>query len=246
MLNDLLLFACILGCNIFLNLIIPNKIRQKTYFKILGVVGVAFHEISHLVMCIITGVKPSKMKVSYRSTSGSVRFDATERITFLQAALIGIAPLVFSSYAAYGMFYVMFNMDISLIYKVLAGIFFLSLLLGAKPSNTDFKNIGLGFKGDSVYSLYQIFLVIISGVLVYIIVYFTKLYLPFYLTFLYFIFMGILYYILKYVFIGIRKLYMWLKIKFISHNFSGPPRDLYRKHVKTEKRIEETIERGQW
>lgn len=246
MLNDLLLFACILGGNIVLNLIIPKKTRQKAYFKILGVVGILFHEMSHFLMCIITGVKSSKMKVYYKSQHGFVQIDPTERMTFLQAALIGIAPLVFSSYAAYGMFYIMFNMDIELIYKLLAGICFLSLLLGAKPSNTDFKNIGWGFKDDSLYSLYQIFLVIISGVLVYVIVYFTELYLPFYLTFLYFIFTGILYYILKYLFIGVRKFYMWVKSKITSHNISDYSRDLYRKRVKSEKKVKETIERGQW
>ncbi len=246
MLNDLLLFGFILGCNILLKFIIPKKIRQKTYFKTIGVVGILFHELSHLIMCIITGVKPKKMKIYYKRQFGFVQFDATERVTFLQIALISLAPLVFCSYIAYGMFCIMFKIDIELLYKVFAGICFLSLLLGAKPSNHDFKMIGWTFCDDKIYSLYQIILVIISGGFIYIIIYFANFYLPFYLTFLYFIFTGILYYILKYLFIGIKRFVMWVKSRITFHNTSGLSRDLYRNRLKSNNKIKETIERGQW
>ena len=66
-----------------------------------------------------------------------------------------------------------------LIVKVVALILCISLVIGSKPSNQDFKVIGYAYKNDPRYSAYQIFLLLFSGLLVWLFVDVYFLILPF-------------------------------------------------------------------
>jgi hypothetical protein len=245
------LFLVILGSSIACSLLIPKKIRRKTSFKIIAFIGIIFHELSHLLMCIITGIKPSKIELHYKKQYGLVAPDETKQISFLQGFLMAIAPLIFSSYLAYGMYVLMFEIYVPFIYRILAAIAFISLIFGASPSGQDMIFVKHWFSIDLLYSLYQIFLVILSAGMIYILVWQFDLHLPFYLTFLYFIFIGFFYFILKYIFLGLRKFVLWLHMRIQSNesllHLSAPSsRNTYRRRIVPQKSIEERIERRQW
>ncbi|TXT58836.1 MAG: conserved membrane protein of unknown function [Promethearchaeota archaeon] len=254
MLNDLLLFIVIFALHIILKLIIPKKVLKKSYFKLIGAIGIFFHELSHLIMGLLMGIKPKTFEVNYRKQSGSVGYDSYEDFTFLQIFLISLAPLIFSSYAAFGMVFIMFETPVELIYKLLAGLCFISLLLGACPSTHDIKMIGQQFREDSSYSFYQLILISLSGVVVFLVHHFIlEIILPFYLTFLYLIAIGLVYYIIKYLFLGISKLFLWVKIKLESSSSFrsswkaiSSSQKVYQKSSAAHNYQQERIERRQW
>jgi len=246
MFEDLILFAVILLVNVIVCAIVYRK-RQKLplIWKIFGVVGIFIHEISHLFMCVISGVTPTSFKISYRHLHGSVSVKDYKRLSFLQAFMCAIAPLLIMSYLACYCLMLFFEPAIKDIYRIFAGFAFVSIITGASPSRADLRFIGYAFNNDPLYSLYQVGLVILSGVVIYLI--FFQISIPYYLSFVWYICIGIGYYVVKYLFLGVRKLGEYL----LAHMGGNRRRsirssELYRKRHKPQRKKKDHIERGQW
>ena len=93
-----------------------------------------------------------------------------EKITFMQALMVGLAPLFISTWLLFWSLSILFTDKFEPIIRILAGLFCLSLLIGAAPSSEDFKHIPRAFKRDPLYSLYQILLVIVSIVILWFLI----------------------------------------------------------------------------
>ena len=122
----------------------------------------------------------------------------------MQYVFISLAPLYISTVLFFWSLTVFFTPAYDDFIRVFAGIFCVSLLLGAAPSSADLRLIKISFKKDPRYSLYQIGLMLMSGVLVWATTMYYTIVLPF--DFLYYIIIGIVYFVIKYSFQGIRKL----------------------------------------
>ncbi|MHA2282923.1 MAG: hypothetical protein ACXAC5_18935 [Promethearchaeota archaeon] len=141
----------------------------------LSIIGIVIHELCHIVMCIITNthiesvslvkrVKIDKPDKQY-GYGGHVNI-RDEHISFLQGFLTGFAPLYFSFWLFFFLWEQISNPQIE------AWLFFvylfvmISISFSAAPSFGDLALILKAFYNDVRYSLYQIFLVLISIFLV--------------------------------------------------------------------------------
>ena len=131
------------------------------------------------------GIAPSEIRVSYREMRGHIK----SRVgTFMQAFLVGLAPLFISSYIAWFCVDIALNANIIWYYRIIAGIIVMSILMAAGPSSADIRSIKIGFSNNPLKSLSQIFIVILSGIIVYILTF--NIFIPPMFNFLYFIFIG--------------------------------------------------------
>ncbi len=203
MLDGIWLFVIILILGFFLRMMwrgLPSNFL-KTLLRIIAFIGIIIHELCHYGMCLLMGKRPESIKVSYREMKGSVRSDVG---TFLQAFLIGLAPLLIMSYIAW------FCLDIALFssflwyYRWLAGILVISILFAAGPSPADIRAITSRFSRNSKYAMFQILIVFLSGIIVYFLT--SNLFIPVKFSFIYFIFIGVGYFFLKYLAMGVNLL----------------------------------------
>ena len=149
----------------------------KAAFNVLTFVGVIVHEVAHYTLATLFGVKTGKVRVKYRSEDksrvaihGSVALPEFERNSLLQTFAISFAPMLVSTFLFMFCLDVIFHMQTELWVKVVAIAFGVSLLVGLEPSGQDIKLIGRSFQNDPRYSLYQIFLLVLSGVFVWLFV----------------------------------------------------------------------------
>jgi len=68
-------------------------------YNILYFPGVLFHELAHLMMCLVLGVKVRQFKVSIKDISGFVIHEVPRSIT--KSIFIGIAPIILAVGATY-------------------------------------------------------------------------------------------------------------------------------------------------
>ena len=147
----------------------PNPIDK--FFQIVAVVGIVIHELSHALMCILTNTHIRSIKIMKRADpeskfglkyGGRVDLKDYVKLTFLQALLIGLAPL----YISFWLFFFLWeqmknpNLDVVIFYVYL--LVMISLVLSAAPSFADVVNIFGVFYFDWRYSLYQIVLLLLS------------------------------------------------------------------------------------
>ena len=137
------------------------------------IVGIVIHEFFHIIMCVITGtpiksiklidIKKNEETPNYKryNFNGEVRIKEGEKITFLQALLVGIAPLIFSFWLCFLLldFVVHPRDEISFSLSI---FIILSIMISAAPSSRDLKNIPDSFMNNLEYSFYQIILLTIS------------------------------------------------------------------------------------
>lgn len=245
MFEDWILFVIGISSFVIIQLVIRYGCKPGAlYLQVVGFVGVIAHEVSHFIMCLITGVTPESIHVSYREMNGSVSVKDPERLTFLQAFLIGLAPLLIISYLLYYCLVAFLAPELHWGYRTLALFLFFSLIIGTAPSWADVKIIGTAISLDPLYTLYQISLVILST----FIIYFSTLTLsiPYYYSFLFYILIGIGYFVLKYMFLGIRKLGESIFARFRKGRSSVSSYTMYRARHTPKRKKKERIERGQW
>lgn len=246
MFEDIILFGIILATNIIMTLCIRYCIHSGSRIRILlqamGTIGVLFHELAHFTMCLLTGVRPGKIKVSHKAQSGYVTIDPAERVSFLQTVMISFAPLLISSYIAYYCIYLIFLTNAMVLFKFVAGIIFISIILACTPSGPDLNTIREAFFDDPLYSWYQIGLVAIST----LVVFFLNLPLPYYLSFIHYILIGILYTLLRYFLLGIRYLVDRVGKKGDLMHIEPPLTHSQRTINKPKPQKKTQIPRGQW
>ena len=180
----------------------------KPVFNVLAYIGVMVHELSHFTMCLLVGVRPTGISVKLKNETGQVNPHGRVSVdphgeTFLQAALISLAPIFISTWLFFYSLELVFSKTVDPLLRIVAGFFCLTLFLGAVPSTTDFRIIRICFKADPKYSFYQLFLVFISGVGMLAAITFYQVVI---LDILYFFLVGIAYGILKYAFMGVNRL----------------------------------------
>ena len=186
------------------------------------IVGIVIHEFFHIIMCVITVTPIKDIKlveiikkeetINYKryNFNGEVRIKEGEKVTFLQAALVGVAPLFFSFWLCFLLldFLVHPRNEISFF---LSFFIILSIIISAAPSSRDLKNIPDSFMNNPEYSFYQIILLTISILTVWGIVSVSSI--PnLHEIFIYMIIM-IFYYIWKYGFKILNSIYNFFRIK---------------------------------
>ncbi|MBN1214293.1 MAG: hypothetical protein JXA99_02510 [Candidatus Lokiarchaeota archaeon] len=193
-------FLIILISGFFLSILI-SFIESKTLgtiFDIISFIGIILHELSHYTMCLLMGIVPSEIHMSYKNMSGYV---LSKKGTFMQGFLISLAPLFIGSYIAWFCLDFILSSLVIWYYRLLAFIVVISILIAAGPSYADIKCLGRSFNDDIKKSLGQIAIVVISSVCVWFI---TKdIAIPEKFSFLYFIYITIGYFLIKYLILGI-------------------------------------------
>ncbi|KKN56220.1 hypothetical protein LCGC14_0574270 [marine sediment metagenome] len=136
----------------------------------LAMVGIVIHEICHLVMCIITRSPIEKVtlikKVDFKEEQrfeyyGEVLTHA-DRISFLQAVLIGLAPLLISFWIFFSLLEMLTTIRVDAVVFTVSVLIMISISLSAAPSLSDLSIIPKAFLNDFNYSMYQIFLLLIA------------------------------------------------------------------------------------
>ncbi len=248
--EDLIFFSFIM----FLSLIISAILHQihpgpfKMVIHVLEFVGVIVHEFSHALISLLMGVPVKDIEVGWRSDSGSrisphghVEIDPYHD-NFLKDVMISFAPLFVSTWLFMVCFSMIFDTMLNEFLRVFCGLMSMSLILGAAPSNADLSGIIITFQKDVRYSLYQLFLVMLSIITVIIFVFIFQIMIPEYLYF-FLIIGGYLAY--KYAFLGLSQL------KRIKHSrLRLEPKfsiNVYRRRTRRPKKpIELGFEEAQW
>ena len=147
----------------------PNPIDK--FFRVVAVVGIVIHELSHALMCVLTNTHIRSIKIVERADpeskfglkyGGRVDLKDYVKLTFLQALLIGLAPLYISFWLFFFLWEQLKNpsLDVVVFYSYL--FVMISLVLSAAPSFADVLAVFGTFYFDWRYSLYQIGLVLLS------------------------------------------------------------------------------------
>ncbi len=181
----------------------------KKIFVGLMIVGIIIHELFHLLMCLITNTPVERVNLLEKIKSeegsgykkyefyGSVSINREKEISFLQAVLVAVAPLFFS-------FWIFFLLLNQVLHPANEIIFFvclfiiLSIMFSAAPSSSDLACIPRAFRDNPKYSTYQILLLLLSILLVWLIIPFLKL--PFIHETIIYLFIMVFYYLWKYGF----------------------------------------------
>jgi len=184
----------------------------KIVVQVVAIVGVIVHEISHVLMCLITHAKIDDIvllkKVENKGSSnkiygGQVNIQPNPRVSFLQALVIGLAPLFISFWIFFFLLHELYNPNTTELIAALYIFLMISLILGSAPSKGDWSQIVSAFTYDIEYTLYQLFLVAISIFSVWYIV--ATLQIPIIHEIINYIFIFIGYYLLKYSFKGVNR-----------------------------------------
>ena len=217
----------------------------------LAFVGVIVHELSHFLICKLLGVPTDKIRVKLLdevtrqvNPHGSVSLKNDKKMSFMQNFMVTFAPVYISTWLFFWSLAIVLTPSFDDFIRVLAGLFCASLLMGAAPSHQDFVTMVASFKSDPRYSMYQIFLVLLSGLSVWLITTYYNIMLAF--NFLYFVIIGFLYFILKYLFRSINKLIFLSRSEGLSTSNRVKLGAFTRKRFKPAKPYKLGIEEPHW
>jgi len=141
------------------------------FFQVLAVLGIVIHELCHVLMCLLTDTRIRTMKILERSDNeskfglkygGRIELKEFNKLTFLQALLIGFAPLYISFWLFFFLWEQLKNPSLEVVIFYLYIFIMVSLVLSAAPSLADLFAIFGSFQFDWRYSLYQICLLLLS------------------------------------------------------------------------------------
>lgn len=201
-------------------------------------IGVIFHELAHYLMSMAVGKIPEKMNIKWRGEHGkrdphgSVKLENPP--SFLQAFVVALGPLYISTWLIFLLWFgVILNPIFNPIIKTIAVFLLFSLFLTASPSKGDLQYLTNSFRIAPAYSWFQIFLVCLSILALWLILVFTQI--TFFLDVFYYFAIAGIYLILKFTFVGLRKFAIRLK----SSNFKKPEKIRFkrfsRQHYKPKK-----------
>lgn len=235
MLEELFLFLIILITSLVISsLLFKNENRLGMFRPIvlrLAYVGVVIHELSHYIACLIVGIKPRHLKIKWRDEYFGKRFphgsvEPGKPTSFLQSFVTAFAPLFISTWLIMLTFYIFPNSDFNPIIRIIAGFFCISLFTGAAPSTTDFNYMLYAFRRDKAHSFYQIFLVLLSGVILWTILLFTQI--IFFLDVFYYLAIAGIYLSLKFSFLGIHRVIT----KLLARDFKKPAKIKFKRFTR--------------
>ena len=147
----------------------PNPIDK--FFRVVAVVGIVIHELSHVLMCVLTNTHIRSIKIMKRADpeskfglkyGGRVDLKDYVKLTFLQALLIGLAPLYISFWLFFFLWEQVKNPSLDVVVFYVYLFVMISLVLSAAPSFADVLAVFGALYFDWRYSLYQIGLVLLS------------------------------------------------------------------------------------
>jgi hypothetical protein len=181
----------------------------NTIIKILCFFGIIVHESCHRVMCAITGVPVDKFSVSYRDREtgivaprGFVTPSRKHQITFMQGFLVAFAPLLIGIWIFYFLLLVACNPLLDPLFRIIAVILSISVLLCSQPSMDDLRMVMFHYRNDPFHGIYQIFLLLLSFMTAWITVIIFHIFFPY--EFLYYFIIILYYFVFKYSFILLR------------------------------------------
>ena len=191
----------------------------------LAMIGIVIHELCHFLMCVITNAPIKSVKLLQRikfygeqgkkyGYRGSVTINTDKKLTFLQAFFIGFAPLIFSFWLFFFLLDLLFTAELDAYIAIILIFIMVSIVLATAPSAADIINIPKVFREDPKYSYYQIFLLSISIISVWILCILFQV--TFFHEILNYLLIMVFYYGFKYVFWGINKILLDL---FSRRNF---------------------------
>ena len=238
MLQELIIFIVIL---IISNILV--YLLQKQYFGRLQplalrlfFVGVIVHEICHYIMNLAVGIKPEGIHFSWRdrttgqrNPSGSVQ---SKPRSLAQAFFICLAPLYLGTWLIFLTLTIALNSS-NIYVMIISTLFFVSILSAAAPSSQDFNNIPRAFRNSPAHSWYQVFLVLLSGVTLWVILVNTQIIFPLDVYY-YFSLIGI-YFMFKFSFIGSKKVILSLKLRNFRKPHEAKIRPFFRHRYKPKK-----------
>ena len=222
MLEELFVFFMVLVLSLIAKNVMRKDLLGLFYPFVLRLGFIAVHEFSHYLINLTVGIKPEAFEIRWRvketrqrSPHGSV---ASKPRSFFQAVLICLAPLYICTWLIFLSITVMLSSGYNPALRIIAGFFCISLLLGAAPSNPDFNNIPTAFRKDPHHSLYQLFLFMLSGLILWGILVYTQV--VFFLDVFYYLAVIGIYLSLKFGIIGARRIIF----KISSRDFRKPPK----------------------
>jgi len=183
----------------------------KIAVQAVAIVGVIVHEISHVLMCFVTNTKINNITLlkkvetdlpSNKIYGGQVNLQPDPRISFLQALVVGLAPLFVSFWFFFFLYRELSNPHTTDLIAILYIFLMISLILGSAPSKGDLYQIASAFTYDLGYTFYQIFLLTSSISTVWIIVESQQI--PIFHESITYIFILFGYYALKYLIRGCK------------------------------------------
>ncbi|MHA1491555.1 MAG: hypothetical protein ACTSRI_18110 [Promethearchaeota archaeon] len=192
--------------------LVPRPLNK--FFRALSLFGIVFHEICHVLMCIITNtsiesvkllekIKIGKEKTEFKYIyNGHVVIGGKKKLTFLQAVLVSLAPMIFSFWLFFFLWDQLLSPNVNVLFLFLILVVMISIVLSAAPSSADLLCIPPAFKADISHSIYQLFLLILSITTGWIIIVAQEL--TFFHEIIAYLLIMVIYYFWKYSFKGIR------------------------------------------
>jgi len=185
-------------------------------FLILSFVGVIIHELSHLVFHLLTGIPANSLKIHFRDENGDIHphgsvgmsREAFYRASFIQHTLMSLGPIIVASLLVLFLIEVLNTFILPSIIIFLIYFLIISIFIGANPSPQDLKLNHAAFIKNPKDSIYQIFLVILSQIIIWFIFSGIRFVLPFQVLYyiLDFLLISLFYFFWKRFFKGIKNL----------------------------------------
>lgn len=203
--TSLMIFPVILAIGYIVQVILWGRDRGPftTIVNILTFIGVFLHEISHAALSILSGVPVESISVRLRSRNtgivnpnGEMNARRPYQRTFLQSLLTSFGPVLLGAWIFYFAMQVAFDSLFDPLFRLMAGLIALSVLIASTPSPQDFRVIILTFNFDPRHSIYQFILLTTSILLSWTIVVVFHIIAP--IEFLYYGLIILWYFILKY------------------------------------------------
>lgn len=210
MLEELVVFVIILAISLFLNHLVSKGRSLSPFYGILVrlmYIGIVIHEISHYLISLLVGINPREIKIKFRSRkTGIINPHGHVKVkprSFLQTFLIAFAPLYIATWLAVLFFSILAYSNYWFVIRIIACLLLISTIMGAAPSSGDLKFFYKSVRFDPVYTLYQIFLIILSIFILWALLYYFEI--VFFLDVFYYLSVAAIYWGLKLGFMGISK-----------------------------------------
>jgi hypothetical protein len=211
-----------------------------TIINVLAFIGVFFHEISHYILSVLTGVPAGPIRVRLRDEEtgriaphGAVGQPRGHQKTLLQAVLVSFGPVLLGAWIFYIALKVAFNSLSDPLFRIIAGFLALSVLIASTPSPQDFHLIREGFSHDPRHAIYQLILLTISILLSLGVVILFNITLP--IEFLYYGLIILWYVTLKYSLLTIRWGLAKIRARFRKEKSGSQFRRISRRRYKSSK-----------